>query len=75
MFPDVNIKCVNYIFFVTVEVRDWYLTLSRMIQTIDQWGKVQQQWLYLVPFFSTPDIICELQEEGVLFDVSSSQNL
>ncbi|KAJ9581293.1 hypothetical protein L9F63_023527, partial [Diploptera punctata] len=50
-----------------VEVRNWYLTLVRMIQTIEEWKKVQLEWLYLLPFFSSPDIASEIPEEVLLF--------
>lgn len=48
-------------------VRNWYEKVMRMNDTIDEWGNVQSQWLYLLPIFSSKDIIAQMPEEGVLF--------
>nr|CAD7446891.1 unnamed protein product [Timema bartmani] len=50
-----------------VEIIDWYDKLVRMNKTIDEWGKVQSQWLYLLPIFSSKDIIAQMPQEGALF--------
>ncbi|CAG2053712.1 unnamed protein product, partial [Timema podura] len=52
------------------EIIDWYDKLVRMNKTIDEWGKVQSQWLYLLPIFSSKDIIAQMPQEGALFQVS-----
>lgn len=49
------------------QVRAWYEKIMRMNQTIDEWGKVQSQWLYLLPIFSSKDIVAQMPEEGVMF--------
>nr|CAD7398119.1 unnamed protein product [Timema cristinae] len=49
------------------EIIDWYDKLVRMNKTIDEWGKVQSQWLYLLPIFSSKDIIAQMPQEGALF--------
>nr|CAD7457554.1 unnamed protein product [Timema tahoe] len=51
------------------EIIDWYDKLVRMNKTIDEWGKVQSQWLYLLPIFSSKDIIAQMPQEGALFQV------
>ncbi|XP_059054918.1 dynein axonemal heavy chain 12 [Achroia grisella] len=50
-----------------VQVRAWYDKIMRVNGTIDEWGKVQSQWLYLLPIFSSKDIVAQMPEEGVMF--------
>ncbi|GBP22696.1 Dynein heavy chain 7, axonemal [Eumeta japonica] len=49
------------------QVKTWYDRIVRVNETIDEWGKVQVQWLYLLPIFSSKDIVAQLPEEGVMF--------
>ncbi|XP_049877168.1 dynein axonemal heavy chain 12 [Pectinophora gossypiella] len=49
------------------QVRTWYEKIVRVNATIDEWGKVQSQWLYLLPIFSSKDIVAQMPEEGVMF--------
>lgn len=49
------------------QVRAWYEKITRVNKTIDEWGKVQSQWLYLLPIFSSKDIVAQMPEEGVMF--------
>lgn len=54
---------------LSAEVREWYALLDRVNKTIEEWGKVQLQWLYFRPIFSAKDIIAQMPEEGVMFKV------
>ncbi|CAB3257081.1 unnamed protein product [Arctia plantaginis] len=49
------------------QVKAWYDKIIRTNATIDEWDKVQSQWLYLLPIFSCKDILVQMSEEGVMF--------
>lgn len=51
------------------EVKEWFDTLNRMNMTLEEWQRVQTQWLYLMPIFCSGDIVVQMPEEGIQFDV------
>lgn len=51
-----------------LEVREWYDKLLRVNKTFDEWLQVQHSWLYLLPIFSSKDIVQQMPDEGKLFE-------
>lgn len=49
------------------EVKAFYDTLLLTQLCIEEWAKVQVQWMYFLPIFSSKDIVAQLQEEAILF--------
>lgn len=37
--------------------------------TLEKWAEMQIKWLHLMPIFSSQDIVDQMPEEGILFNV------
>lgn len=49
------------------EVDSWNEKINMVNETFQEWTNVQTNWLYLLPIFSSKDIVAQMPEEGKLF--------
>ena len=56
-----------YIGALEERVKLWEKRLNNVQETIDEWLKCQQQWLYLEPIFGSDDIMQQMPNEGRKF--------
>jgi dynein heavy chain len=49
------------------EIEEWVLLLCTVQDTLEEWIKCQQQWMYLQPIFDSPDIMKQLPTETKRF--------
>ena len=51
------------------DIARWEKTLSVVSEVLDEWTKLQRQWMYLQPIFGSKDIMEQLPLEGNRFKV------
>ncbi|VVC38423.1 Dynein heavy chain, coiled coil stalk,P-loop containing nucleoside triphosphate hydrolase,Dynein heavy [Cinara cedri] len=68
MIKTISIRGSAFVKPVEAEVKEWFELVNRMNKTLEEWLNVQIQWLYLMPIFSSKDIVSQMPEEGALFN-------
>lgn len=69
LIKTISIRGSAFVKPILSDVKEWFDTVNRMNMTLNEWAKVQIQWLYLLPIFSSKDIVSQMPEEGSLFNV------
>ncbi len=41
---------------------EWFGTLKRISDVLEEWAKLQMNWMYLQPIFDSPDIAKQLHK-------------
>lgn len=75
LIKTISIRGSAFVKPIKKEIKEWFEIVNRMNNTLEEWTKVQIQWLYLMPIFSSKDIVAQMPEEGVLFGVRNRHEL
>lgn len=54
------------------KIKMWYQNITRLSKTLEMWGTVQSQWLYLLPIFSSKAGMTQMCDENELFQEVSN---
>jgi dynein heavy chain, axonemal len=51
---------------------EWFNNLKKISDIIEEWTKLQMNWMYLQPIFDSPDIAKQLHKESKNFKTTDS---
>ena len=51
---------------------DWFNSLKRISDILEEWAKLQINWMYLQPIFDSPDIAKQLHKQSKIFKQTDS---
>jgi dynein heavy chain, axonemal len=54
------------------KIMEWFNTLKRISDILEEWAKLQINWMYLQPIFDSPDIAKQLHKESKIFKQTDS---
>lgn len=69
----ISIRSSAFVKPIEYEVKVWFDTINRMIMVLEKWERVQKQWLCYMPLFNSKDIVAQMPNEEVLFNVNYSK--